>query len=335
MRAVLRIATIPYGIIVGRRNRGFDAGLDINRVEAPVISVGNLTTGGTGKTPVVCYLAKWFREHDVRVAIVSRGYGRGARDENDEALELHARLPDVPHLQDPDRVAAATLATEEFESQLILLDDAFQHRRLHRDLDIVVVDATCPFGFGHLLPRGLLREPKSSLARAGVVLISRTSSVTPETITTITSEIRQHNAACPIVLSDHQPRCLLEFPDTELAIDLLQGERVVLVSAIGNPSAFAASVASCGAVVVAQRQLVDHDPYAPETVAALRDYIQSLGDTIDSVVCTHKDLVKLETDRLGGRPLRAVVIDLVVVAGEEALEQALEQVRVAIRSDEE
>ena len=124
-----------------------------------MISVGNLTTGGTGKTPVVCFLAKWFRGNGIRVGIVSRGYGRGDADANDEALELYARLPDVPHVQDPDRVAAATIAVDELEVQLILMDDGFQHRRLHRDLDLVVIDATEPFGFGHLLPRVYCENP--------------------------------------------------------------------------------------------------------------------------------------------------------------------------------
>ncbi len=326
-RALLRIAEIPYGIVVRRRNRKFDAGHDVCSVDVPVISVGNLTTGGTGKTPVVCYLAKWLREHDVRVAIVSRGYGRGDRDENDEALELHARLPDVPHVHDPDRVAGATLAVEEFESQLILLDDAFQHRRLRRDLDIVVVDATCPFGYGHLLPRGLLREPISSLSRASLVIMTRVSCVAPTAITTIEQAIHRYHPECPIALADHQSQYLLEFPRTELPIEQLRGQRVAVVCAIGNPQAFEESLMACGAVVVAAHHLPDHDSFSPQIVTGLKDWVRSLGDTIDRVVCTHKDLVKLEMDRLGGKPLQAVVIDLVICRGDELVVEQLERIR--------
>ena len=130
----------------------------------PVISVGNITTGGTGKTPMVAWLARWFRNQDVRVALVSRGYRAEAEGQNDEARELATLLPDVPHLQNPDRVAAARIAIDELETQLIILDDGFQHRRIHRDLEIVLIDALQPFGFGHVLPRGLLREPLRGLA---------------------------------------------------------------------------------------------------------------------------------------------------------------------------
>ena len=127
VRVMLRMASVPYGIVVRRRNHNYDRQVaDIQRCDIPVISVGNLTTGGTGKTPIVCLLAKRLRERGLRVAIVSRGYGRGDADANDEAMELHARLPDVPHIQNPDRVAAAQVAVEELEAQIILMDDGFQ-----------------------------------------------------------------------------------------------------------------------------------------------------------------------------------------------------------------
>ncbi len=335
IRGVLRVAAVPYGMVVARRNRGFYSGAKpIQRVDVPVISVGNLTTGGTGKTPIVCYLAKWFRSSGVRVAIVSRGYGRGDEDENDEALELHERLPDVPHVQDPDRVAGATLAIDEFMSQVILLDDGFQHRRLHRDLDIVIIDATCPFGYDYLLPRGLLREPKTSLARAGLVIVTRAGSVDSDVVAEIEQQIRRHQPSSPIVLSDHRAATLLEYPDVESPVDSIVGKRVVAVSAIGNPDAFEDSLRRCGADVVASKQLPDHDPYSPETVSELREWIYSYGSTIDLVVCTHKDLVKLATDRLGGRPLKALLIDLVITQGSEELDAALTKIQTMVTDGE-
>ncbi|MFG0262976.1 MAG: tetraacyldisaccharide 4'-kinase, partial [Novipirellula sp. JB048] len=234
MRAGLWLASRLYAVGVWRRNRAYNAQQGVQHCEVPVISVGNLTTGGTGKTPVVCFVAKWYRQQGIRVGIVSRGYGRGDADVNDEALELNARLPDVPHLQDPDRVAAATIAVEELEVQLILMDDGFQHRRLHRDLDLVVVDATEPFGFGHLLPRGLLREPISSLARADLVILSRSDAVAEDQLRLIEQQIERAKPGLAVVRSAHVPTALLEYPNLQTPIEALVDRNIAVVSAIGN-----------------------------------------------------------------------------------------------------
>lgn len=326
-RGVLRTATIPYGAVVGARNRRYDSGAnEVHQCGVPVISVGNLTTGGTGKSPIVCFLAKWFRRQNIRVAIVSRGYGRGESDSNDEALELHARLPDVPHVQDPDRVEAARIAVEELECEAILMDDGFQHRRLHRDLNIVVIDATCPFGFGYLLPRGLLREPITSLSRSDLVIVTRCDSVEETKIRDIEQTIHQIKPVLPIIRSTHSPTRLLEYPDHVSSLADIHDHDVAVLSAIGNPAAFEETVKSCGATIVDARHLPDHDAYAPETVGQLRDWVSSLGDRIDRVCCTHKDLVKLQTDRLGGRPLAAILVELSVAEGSDVLESALQRV---------
>ena len=145
-------------------------GSKIHRAAVPVVSVGNLTLGGTGKTPMVEWLARWYRRRGLRVAILSRGYGQEG-GLNDEGQVLEENLPDVPHLQGPDRVALAGIAAYELETELIVLDDGFQHRRLARDLDLVLIDALDPFGLGNLFPRGLLREPIRSLRRASVVVL--------------------------------------------------------------------------------------------------------------------------------------------------------------------
>ncbi len=172
-RLGLYLASLFYGLGVRLRNAGYSLGwLRAQRVAAPVVSVGNLTVGGTGKTPAVEYVARYYRRQDRRVAILSRGYG-SAGGHNDEALVLFANLNDVPHLQDADRVRSAHIALEELESEVLVLDDGFQHRRLVRDLDLVLIDATNPWGHGYLLPRGLLREPIRGLRRADLVLLER------------------------------------------------------------------------------------------------------------------------------------------------------------------
>jgi tetraacyldisaccharide 4'-kinase len=328
-RGVLRGASLPYGIAVRHRNRRYETkAREIIACGVPVISVGNITTGGTGKTPIVCMLAHWLRERGVRVAIVSRGYGRGEADSNDEALELHARLPDVPHVQDPDRVEAARIAVEELEAQVILMDDGFQHRRLHRDLNIVVIDATCPFGYGYLLPRGLLREPIRNLNRADLAILTRCDAVNENELANIEQVIRSAKPGLPIERSVHAASGLLEYPDVRQPIHGLRGEKVCVISAIGNPAAFEQTVSDLGATIIGSRRLPDHDPYSPQTVEDLRQWIQSMGSEIKRVICTHKDLVKLRTDRLGGVPLAAITIELQFVSSGRAVYDSLDRLVV-------
>ena len=164
------------------------AGSAVTGLLCPVISVGNITLGGTGKTPMVEWIARWYRRRGVRVTLISRGYGH-AGGINDEGLVLEENLPDVPHLQDPDRVRLASIAVLELETELIILDDGFQHRRLARDLDIVMLDALDPFGLGRLFPRGLLREPKGSLRRAGAIVLSRADLLEPAARDAIRREV--------------------------------------------------------------------------------------------------------------------------------------------------
>ncbi len=327
IRAVLRIASLAYGLAVTIRNRRFDQKpASIHHCGVPVISVGNLTTGGTGKSPVVCYLAQWFCSRGVRVAIVSRGYGRGDADENDEALELHSRLPDVPHVQDPDRVAASKIAVQQFQAQLILMDDGFQHRRLHRDLNLLVIDASCPFGYGYLLPRGLLREPLAAIRRADVAIISRSNLIGDSELSAIESVLHSYHPSLPVARSNHDPKRLLEYPSQMSPIESLSGAQVAVISAIGNPDAFLQTVRDCGANIIDSQALPDHDPYTTETIGRLREWISGLSEEITRVVCTHKDLVKLKTDRLAGVPLSAVIIELTLVGDGTPLKSALEGV---------
>lgn len=331
LRPLLWLGQFPYRAVVAVRNRRYDRGaLPVHRCGVPVISIGNLTTGGTGKTPLVCAIARLLRERDTRVAIVSRGYGRGdGQDHNDEAEELFARLPDVPHIQDADRVEAARIAVEELEAEVILMDDGFQHRRLHRDLNIVVIDATCPFGFGYLLPRGLLREPVGSLKRADLVIITRCDRVGPQQLDQIERELRcaldrHQRPNVAIVHCDHRAASLLQHPNQERPITDLKGQPVATLCGIGNPQAFEDSVRDLGATIVHAFRRPDHDRYAPETVRDVMKQIEALDPPPAVVVCTHKDLVKLRTDRLAGIPLVAVQIDAVFLKDEDDL---LNQVR--------
>ena len=163
-RLGLSLLAAVYGLAVRLRTAGFRFGLSrISRCQVPVISIGNLTAGGTGKTPLVAWLTKWCQSQALQPGLLSRGYRSDADGNNDEKQLLDQFCPGVPHLQQPDRVSAARAAIDRHDCNVLLLDDGFQHRRLHRDLDLVLIDATCPFGYERLLPRGLLREPTSAL----------------------------------------------------------------------------------------------------------------------------------------------------------------------------
>ena len=167
-RFTLGLAAMGYGLGVAVRNQAFDRGWrPIRHAGVPVVSVGNLTLGGTGKTPTVEYVARWYRAAGVRVAILSRGYGQ-QYGLNDEGRVLEENLPDVPHLQDRDRAGLARVAVEELESELLVLDDGFQHRRLARDLDLVLIDALDPFGLGQTVsPRPAARAGARAAAGGG------------------------------------------------------------------------------------------------------------------------------------------------------------------------
>jgi tetraacyldisaccharide 4'-kinase len=321
-RGLLRVAETPYALAMRGRNWAYDHRYQaVEHVDVPVISVGNLTLGGTGKTPLVAWIARWLREHDVRVALVSRGYGATADGLNDEALELEDRLPDVPHLQNPDRVAAARLAIEEFDCQAIVLDDGFQHRRLARDLDIVLLDACEPFGFGHVFPRGTLREPVCGLRRAHVVVLSRADMADAAQRAAIRQRVLRQAPNADWVEVMHAARGLVGAEGQETQLAILSGARVAAFCGLGNPAGFRHSLEQCGAEVVGFREFPDHHPYERADVEELTRWATSLD--VQAIVCTHKDLVKLRLQRLADKPLWALEIDIDFLAGRGDFESQL------------
>jgi tetraacyldisaccharide 4'-kinase len=324
-RLALRLASLPYGLAVRLRNFFYDRGwLKTEKAAVPVVSVGNLSVGGTGKTPCVEHVASFYRGLGLRVAILSRGYG-AADGPNDEALVLEDNLPDVPHLQGADRVALARAAVEELESEVLVLDDGFQHRRLARDLDVVLLDATAPWGHAGLLPRGLLREPPSGLRRAGVVVLTRTDQAAGDDLARLRESVRRLAPAAPLAESVHAPAGLVDAERREEGLEVLRGRPVAAFCGLGNPDAFRRTLADQGVDVVAFRAYPDHHAYTRADVEALKGWAtaQSAGTV---VLTTQKDLVKLRLTRLGDRPLWALRVRLQVGAGREAFEERLRQV---------
>ncbi|MDA7977355.1 MAG: tetraacyldisaccharide 4'-kinase [Pirellulales bacterium] len=323
-RCALRVVEAPYAWAMRWRNRRYDRGnAESFRVDVPVISVGNITLGGTGKTPAVEWIARWLRRHDVRVTIVSRGYGAEDGARNDEALELEQKLPDVPHLQNADRVAASQMAIEEFEAQCILLDDGFQHRRLKRDLDIVLLDALEPFGFSHVFPRGLLRESLTGLARADVILLTRCDAVTEDSRNAIRQQASKSTKSNVLWLeAAHKPVSLLAASGSESALQVVQQQKVAAFCGIGNPRGFRHTLESLGTEIVVFREFPDHHSYTKSDVDDLTRWANESSAT--EVLCTHKDLVKLGVDALGDKPLWAVRIGMDILRDASSLESRLQ-----------
>ncbi len=317
---------MPYGWVVRCRNAAYDAGwLPVARAAVPVVSVGNLTLGGTGKSPCVETLARFYRERGVRVALLSRGYG--AREGlNDEARMLAANLPGVPQLQGVDRVALARTAVRECGAEVLLLDDGFQHRRLARDLDIVLIDATCPWGHGRLFPRGLLREPPAGLSRAHLILLTRCDQASAAERERLREEIGRVAPGTPLVETTHRPLEWVNAEGKTLPLDALVKQRVVGFCGIGNPEAFRQTLIALGMDVAAFRPFPDHHAYSPVDTVELEKMARD-----GVVLTTQKDLVKLRRTELGGRALWALRIGLHVTSGQEALERQLTSILASLK----
>jgi tetraacyldisaccharide 4'-kinase len=361
LRGGLHLAEVPYAIAMSWRNRRYDQGKAlIHKVSVPVVSVGNITLGGTGKTPLVEWIARWFRAHGVRVSILSRGYRAEEGGRNDEARELEQKLPDVPHVQDPDRVAGARMAIEELETQLILLDDAFQHRRLARDLDIVLIDALEPFGFEHVFPRGTLREPLIGLRRADIVILSRADVLDPPQRDAIRCRVQGFAPQSAWAEVRHAAIELISAGGRQATLDSLKDVPVAAFCGLGNPAGFRHTIQSCGYNLLDFREFPDHHCYSRADIEALADWAGRLGATAGdcpdfpgtvpifasakmglsplanenrsvpfngtapaALLCTHKDLVKIGLDQLGGLPLWAIRVGMNFIAGQDALESRL------------
>jgi len=292
-RLGLSALTPGYRLVVSVRNRMFNSGLrKPARLPKPTLSVGNLTTGGTGKTPMVIELARRLIERGSQPAILLRGYmNKNGVGPSDEAQQLADELgSSVPVEPNPNRAQAAGRVVEKNpQVSIFLLDDAFQHRQVHRDLDLVLIDATQPFGFDRLLPRGLLREPAHNLRRADAVIVTRSDLVDPQALTTLNEQIAELTGQPPVAHAVHQWTGFRQ-DDQTLPPDHLAGSRVVGVSAIGNPKAFEQMLADSAGRVLSCHRFDDHHHYTSKQLSKLLTLAREAG--AQAVVTTEKDWVK-------------------------------------------
>jgi tetraacyldisaccharide 4'-kinase len=277
-----------YGLGASAKNLCYDRGLcRAQKLGVPVVSIGNLCAGGTGKTPMVAWLLERYREAGLRVGVLARGYRRKAGEKlNDEGRLLQGRFPGLAQKQSPDRHAAGMELLGEQQLDLILLDDGFQHRRLHRDLDICLLDAGDPFR-GGLLPSGWLREPPSSLRRADMIVATGSQSLAEQD----RGGYRLRLPACardkPLFFAETQARDLLHLPSGEVRpLDSLRGGRVFAVAGIARPERFEETLASLGVEVLGRHWLVDHGAFSLAELTAWSDKTKEEGA---SLVMTEKD----------------------------------------------
>jgi tetraacyldisaccharide 4'-kinase len=320
---VFRIPLVPVSILYGlagkSRVSAYRRGwLKSKAASVPVISIGNLTAGGTGKTPFVIALCRLLAERGETPAILTRGYGAASPEDADEIRLFRQRLPEVKISASPDRVASAKQAVAE-GATILVLDDGFQHLRLRRDLDIVLLDATCPLGGGWPLPAGLLREFPSALERADLICLTRCDQA--HDLTQTRDWLRQTFPDKPVLLTEHQPVFLKNLQGEKLDMDRLKEKPVVAVAGIGSPSAFAATLKQLGAEIRAELFFADHHAYS---AADVRKIIQTAASHSAAIVTTEKDAVKLAllADATAGKIL-ALGVELCLREGEEVLREKL------------
>lgn len=322
LRAALWSMQWPYRGGVACKNFAFESGLRRPfDPSVPVISVGNITTGGTGKTPVVAFLANWFRDAGLKVGLLSRGYKSLTSQVNDEKLVLDQLCPGLPHWLNSDRIQSAKQAVHEAGCEMLVLDDAFQHRRIRRDLDIVLIDALNPWGYGHCLPRGLLREPVSSIRRADLVFITRADLVHADELTAIRAELVRHQHVATVVELAFKPTSLVNCEGESRSLIEVVGKRCVGFCGIGNPASFDQTLRRLGANVVDFVAFPDHHHFSEANLEQLAERAKFLS--ADILLATQKDLVKLNTARIGGLPCWAVTIGPKIIRGDQVLEHHL------------
>jgi tetraacyldisaccharide 4'-kinase len=299
---LLVLLSFIYLFIVKIRLRLYVSGIIRSyRLAATVISVGNITWGGTGKTPLVEYICGKLAIRKKQIVLLTRGYGA------DEDRLLSEKLPGVDVLAGTDRVKNA-MRSGAGNNTLFVLDDGFQHLRIKRSLDIVTVNATEPFGNGRLIPAGILREPVSHIKRADVVVLTKTDQATDKRIEWIKRFLLERNNKLDIFESIHQPQDFLSNGVNRLPLDIIRSKKISLVSALADNLSFEKTLKNLGAGIRSKYFFMDHYNYRKPDIIKLID--DSLAHGIKTIVTTQKDWIKIR-DLLG--PIGADNVEFLVL----------------------
>ncbi|MBI5195294.1 MAG: tetraacyldisaccharide 4'-kinase [Nitrospirae bacterium] len=297
-----------YNMILSVREFLYKTSLkDSKRLPSKVVSIGNLTLGGTGKTPAVIALAQAAKKRGFKPCVLTRGY-RGKMKTpcmksigNEPCLNTHLagdepvlmtyRLPDIPVVIGRNRYFAGMSAINETGKDAInifILDDGFQHWALYRDLDILLIDATNPFGNNKLFPEGILREPLKSMSRADIIVLTKTDAASRAQMDALILKIKRYNPHAPLYPSSHMPVSFVNAKGTVRDIDFINKKRVYAFSGIANPMHFKTSLTAIGAEVVKFNSFRDHYKYRQQDI----DMIMETAGGLE-IITTEKDLVKL------------------------------------------
>lgn len=348
---ILYIFSLIYGLLVNIKLAGYKYGIfQKQKLDCFVISLGNVTVGGTGKTPTAQRLARDIRDMGYRVVILNRGYrakwhgevgivsdGKrlhmDAAEAGDEAYMLAKHLPEVPVLIGAERAKTGRYAMEHFGAEVAILDDGYQHWQLERDLDILLVDAVNVFGNGYILPRGTLREPISHISRADICLMTKVDQAAVGSCDYIRETVHRYNPEARIVESIHQPRCFIPLTEwyvniASQGIDIAQmrGKRIMAVSAIGNPASFEQTLSDLGAVIIESLRYPDHHDYAMSEMTDIFQQAENAG--AEAIVITEKDAVKIPADVAREKwsiPIYVICVEVNFQKGSEGLADLLKK----------
>ncbi|MFA5139488.1 MAG: tetraacyldisaccharide 4'-kinase [Elusimicrobiota bacterium] len=339
-RWLLSLCAFVYGLGVALRNILYSLKLlPTRKLGSRTVCIGNLTVGGTGKTTAVLLAANTLRRKGVKAAILTRGYGRlrakrevqvlvdkttvSWKETGDEPWMMHQSLrgADIPILISPDRVKAGETALFYYKPRVLLLDDGFQHRRLRRDLDIVLISAIDPFGGGRLLPYGDLREPLSALKRAGMVIITHADQVEASRVEKIRAVVSAAAPSAELLEAVHRPDFIFDLKRNERhRLSHVKGKAIASLCGIGNPKSFEALLEAVEARVAQAWRYPDHHPYTLEEMRS----IEELGKGMP-VVTTFKDFPRFPQgweDALPGDVL-ALAVRMEITSGKDVWEKAL------------
>lgn len=301
--------------------------------------MGNLTAGGTGKTPVVQFLCDWLKEIGYHPAIVMRGYGsslnlatnhlvadeRGLlvtqEEAGDEAAQLAQNLPGIPIWIGANRVVGGQNAIQLSKANILIMDDGFQHRKLFRDMDILLIDALRPWGYDHVLPRGLLREPISNLRRADAILITRSDLCSEEELKNLEKQIYFINERAQIFRTSHKPNRIVELFGSELPVQVGLEKKAHFFCGLGNPSGFFRTAIEAGFVETGRTIFPDHYPYQKTDLLNLEE--KAKAESAQVLLTTEKDGIKLKKFEKSSIPIWQLGIEVSFEKREEQLKNAI------------